>query len=144
MVTDRKLANCVYVCIADFDNDAVSRAFDSVQQASGIMNVRKARDELHVTLWHMNSSDKERGRACIAADGEKITFAITGFDVSDRISAARVRKLDAKQQSALTVSHDELKMALDVQAPHITLWFARGVHFRPFLCPPPVPPCSMC
>jgi hypothetical protein len=130
IATERKLAKCIYACIASFSSVEVSRAFDAAQQASGIAikNVQKAKGDLHVTLWHRNSSNRERGRACIAADGEKVTFTISGFDVSDRISAARVCRLDAQQQTPQKVSLDELKMALDVQAPHITLWFAKGVH----------------
>jgi hypothetical protein len=134
--TKRQRPNCVYVCIARFDKGAVSRAFDATQKAAGVAsrNVQKAKNELHVTLWHRNSSSMERGHACVAAEGETIKFAVTGFDLSGRISAARVRRLDAQQQAPHKVSLHDLKKALDVQAPHITLWFAKGTHWRPVPC----------
>ena len=124
---ERKMAKCVYACVANFDRAAVSDAFATAQRAAGLAEERmqSAKPELHVTLWHKSSHNRERGRACTAADGEKISFEILGFDVSDRISAARVCKLQA-QQAPQQVEDATLQKALDVSAPHITLWFASG------------------
>lgn len=125
---ERKLAKCVYACVADFDRVAVCDAFDTAQRTADLANghVQQAKSELHLTLWHKSSASRDRGRACIAADGQKITFEISGFDVSDRISAARVRKLEPQQEAAQQASSEVMKLALDVAAPHITLCFASG------------------
>ena len=122
---ERKLAKCVYACVAEFDRAAVSKAFAAAQRAAGLASEQSAKPEQHVTLWHKSSANRERGRACVAADGEKITFEVSGFDVSGRISAARVRKLEP-QQPPQHAAVGTLQKALEVPAPHITLWLASG------------------
>eukprot|EP00892_Ulva_mutabilis_P003737 jgi/Ulvmu1/1735/UM117_0012.1 len=131
-----KLERCVYVAVGGFSRRVVAAAFAQAQQLAAdggaehdAMHV--AKDELHVTLWHAADGSQQRGLACVAAEGAAVTFDVTGFDVSQTLSAARVVWVaSGADQPALSGAgaavgeqHDDV---LAVELPHITMHVGRG------------------
>ena len=85
----------IAAAITGAERETLAAAFIAAQHAAGVVNVREAKRELHVTLWH--AAHPERGdervttRGTIAAHvGEPLEVAVSGFDVGPRAAAARV------------------------------------------------------